>query len=68
MNARQFSAFGKTLTIREWSAQTGIKTDTIMSRIRAGWDIEDVLTFDNSDVIKKRIAEKKRLNREARYK
>lgn len=39
-----------------------------MSRIRAGWDIEDVLTFDNSDVIKKRIAEKKRLNREARYK
>lgn len=67
-NARRFSAFGKTLTIREWSAQTGIKTDTIMSRIRAGWDIEDVLTFDNSDVIKKRIAEKKRLNREARYK
>lgn len=35
---------GKSLTLREWSEETGINIKTLRNRLRAGWAIEDVLT------------------------
>lgn len=58
-NARQFSAFGEIHTIREWAVKTGIKKDTIMSRMRMGWEIEDALTFDSSKIVEKHSKKRK---------
>jgi hypothetical protein len=35
----------KTLSIKEWSAETGIKPCTIRNRIARGWDIEEALGY-----------------------
>lgn len=35
---------GKSLTLREWSEETGICLKTLQNRIRAGWTVEDMLT------------------------
>lgn len=32
-----------TATLKEWAAMTGIQEDTLRSRIRAGWTIQDAL-------------------------
>jgi hypothetical protein len=40
------TAFGKTMTIKEWSDESGIKYDTIERRInRYGWAAEDAVTI-----------------------
>jgi len=39
------TAFGKTQTIKEWSAETGIKYDTIERRLNAyGWSAEEAVS------------------------
>ena len=35
---------GETLSVKEWSANTGLTIDTIYGRIRKGWSTRDVLT------------------------
>jgi hypothetical protein len=36
---------GRTLPMVSWSEATGIDKDTIGSRLRRGWSVEDALTF-----------------------
>jgi hypothetical protein len=40
---RLFTAFGKTLTLRQWSIEVGIPKEKIRGRIRLGWATEDAL-------------------------
>lgn len=40
---RQITAFGETLCISEWSARTGIRGQTILTRLRLGWAPERVV-------------------------
>lgn len=35
---------GETRTVREWALATGIKANTILYRLRRGWDVERALT------------------------
>lgn len=35
---------GRTMTLEEWSQETGIHQGTIRSRWAAGWELEDILT------------------------
>jgi len=35
---------GELLTINKWAEKTGISARTILSRVRLGWDVEDILT------------------------
>lgn len=35
---------GETRTVREWALATGIKANTILYRLRRGWDVERTLT------------------------
>ncbi len=35
---------GRSLTIRQWSAETGIKRETIAQRLYAGWEVERALS------------------------
>jgi len=39
-----FSAFGETLTLKQWSAKTGIKYVTLLARIRAGKPFESAVS------------------------
>lgn len=41
---RQICAFGKTLTVQEWSETTGIHRSTIVNRLKAGWTPEQAVT------------------------
>lgn len=41
---RLISAFGKTLTIQEWSEVTGIHRSTIVNRLKLGWTSEQAVT------------------------
>lgn len=41
---RLISAFGKTLTIQEWSEVTGIHRSTIVNRLKLGWTAEQAVT------------------------
>lgn len=43
-NNRKLTFNGMTKTISEWSAHTGIKYQTLDTRRRAGWGVEDILT------------------------
>lgn len=40
----RYTALGETLTQVEWSEKTGIKSNTIRQRIKAGWSPERALT------------------------
>ena len=40
----RFDFDGRTLTVKEWSAVTGLPTQIIHSRISGGWSIERTLT------------------------
>jgi Fic family protein len=42
--SRKISAFGKTLTIQEWSQENGIPVSTISKRISYGWEISDAVS------------------------
>ena len=42
---RKVTAFGKTQNASEWADETGIKCQTILSRLRNGWDPETALTI-----------------------
>lgn len=44
-NNRRINFNGQTLTAREWSELTGIKTTTIEARLKSGWPIDDALTW-----------------------
>lgn len=39
-----YTAHGKTLTIRQWSAETGISVGTLRFRLAHGWTMEDAVT------------------------
>lgn len=41
---RLISAFGKTLTVQEWSEATGIHRSTIVNRLKLGWTSEQAVT------------------------
>lgn len=41
---RNLTAFGKTLTMTQWSEITGIKVATIWARLHKGWNTEDALS------------------------
>jgi hypothetical protein len=41
---RRIEAFGITLTMAEWSDETGINYNTLWSRYRRGWDFEEMLS------------------------
>lgn len=41
---KSYSACGKSLTLRQWAEETGIKYETILARIRAGKSIEIAVT------------------------
>lgn len=41
---RLISAFGKTLTVQEWSEATGIPRSTIVNRLKLGWTSEQAVT------------------------
>jgi len=43
-NSVYITAFGKTLWLPDWAAETGISTDTIRYRIKQGWNPEVALT------------------------
>ena len=40
---------GETLTLVEWSQQTGIRVRTLLQRCRKGWSVEQVLTTPPGD-------------------
>jgi group I intron endonuclease len=42
--SKKITAFGKTKTLIEWSAETGIPATAIDKRLRYGWSAEDALT------------------------
>jgi len=45
--SHKITAFGKTMTIKEWADETGLKYDTIERRINQyGWTAEDALTIE----------------------
>lgn len=50
---RKYTFSGTTATLKEWAITTGIREDTIRSRIRAGWTIEDSLTSRTRRYIKR---------------
>lgn len=35
---------GQTLTVAQWSRQTGLSLDVILKRLTRGWDVERTLT------------------------
>lgn len=41
---RLLSAFGKTMTIQEWSEATGIHRSTIVNRLKLGWSPNQAVT------------------------
>ena len=41
---RMLTAFGKTMCLKDWAAEVGIKRTTLGRRIRAGWEVERALT------------------------
>jgi hypothetical protein len=43
-NAKFYTAFGKTLRLKEWAAETGISHYSIRTRLNLGWTVEDALT------------------------
>ena len=44
--AKQLIAFGRGLSLREWSEETGLPEGTIRSRLKYGWTLEDALSRD----------------------
>lgn len=53
-NSHFITAFGETLTIKEWSVKTGLKYDTIERRInRYGWSSEDAVSVRPHKISKK---------------
>lgn len=40
----RLEACGKVLTISQWSRLNGIREDTIIRRLEAGWSVEDAVT------------------------
>lgn len=40
----RLEACGKIMTMSEWSELNGIRTDTIVRRLEAGWSVEDAVT------------------------
>lgn len=40
---RLITAYGKTMTMTQWSEMTGIKVATIWARLNKGWPVEDAL-------------------------
>ncbi len=43
-NTRRLEYKGENLTVTEWSIKTGLKYETILVRIKAGWNSHDILT------------------------
>lgn len=43
-NNRKFTFDGETLTMMQWARKTGLKRQTIESRLRRGWTVENALT------------------------
>jgi hypothetical protein len=43
-NARRYEHEGRSLTLTEWSRETGIYAATIMNRLASGWTLADALT------------------------
>lgn len=46
---------GETLSIEEWAVRTGIKANTIKSRLRRHWSVQDVLMTTRDGRVKERI-------------
>lgn len=44
-NAKLYSAFGKTHSLKEWATETGLSSNTIRNRLNLGWTIEQALTL-----------------------
>ena len=42
-NTTYITAFGKTMTLSEWSAETGISRSTLSSRLYRGWPTERIV-------------------------
>lgn len=43
-SSRILSAFGKSMTLVEWSESSGLNQDTITERIKRGWSIEEAVS------------------------
>lgn len=43
-NAKLYTAFGHTRTLKEWASETGMSANTILNRLNMGWTLEDALT------------------------
>jgi lambda repressor-like predicted transcriptional regulator len=43
--SRGYTALGKTMTIEQWSEETGLPASTIRNRLRQGWLEEDAVTL-----------------------
>jgi hypothetical protein len=46
-NNRRLTAFGRALTLAQWSRETGIKFQTIQQRLLAGWPVEKAVTLSS---------------------
>ena len=51
----RLTAFGRTLTLREWSAETGITLRSLVWRVAAGWPPEEVVSRTKFKHLKKRV-------------
>jgi hypothetical protein len=43
-NNRRITAFGETMTLRQWRERTGVHHATIAQRLKLGWPVERALT------------------------
>lgn len=43
-NAKLYTAFNQTRTLRGWAEETGISAHTIRNRLTMGWTVEDAVT------------------------
>ena len=50
-DARRYSFDGQSLTVREWSEQTGLRVGLISSRLAKGWSLERTLTEEPGTVL-----------------
>lgn len=46
-NNRKVTAFGRTLTLAEWSRETGVNYSALRSRLDRGWPVETALSHRN---------------------
>jgi hypothetical protein len=57
-NNKRIAFSGKSLTISQWSEETGLSKATIEGRLRMGWSVEDSLNVPQKDKIRKSLSYK----------